>query len=185
MRLPVIITSVSLAFLLTACSSSNANVSTNNVTSNTTKAISSSVNKEEKIHELFEVMNTKALVETIYDKMKSTFNLGKNRSNITEAEKAVYKNYEDKLLSLLKEKASWNQFKAPFTKIYSENFTLNEIQTLINFYKTPTGKTLVEKTPKITVESMKVSQSLVSKIVPDLRKLSYEMRKELRKARKK
>lgn len=42
--------------------------------------------------------------------------------------------------------------------VYKNHFTLEDIQQLIAFYKTPIGQKLAQKTPLITGESMQVGQ---------------------------
>ena len=59
-------------------------------------------------------------------------------------------------------------------KIYDHHFTHEQILGLIEFYKTPLGKALVEKTPLIQADSMAVgqrwaaetSQAIMSRIAP-------------------
>ncbi len=64
----------------------------------------------------------------------------------------------------------WNELEKEFLQtslvdlvdmlvpIYSKHLTLDDIQKIIEFYHTPTGKKYAEKTPLITQESMQIGQ---------------------------
>jgi len=43
--------------------------------------------------------------------------------------------------------------------IYKKHFTQEDVQGIIAFYETPTGKKMAEQTPMITMESMQLSQT--------------------------
>lgn len=58
-----------------------------------------------------------------------------------------------------------------------------ELRDLIRFYRTPTGKKLIDSTPKIFAESMRLSnEHLVPKLAPIIEKLLKEEMKFLLEA---
>ncbi|MEM8901210.1 MAG: DUF2059 domain-containing protein [Bacteroidota bacterium] len=46
-----------------------------------------------------------------------------------------------------------------FLPIYKNHLSLEELQGIIEFYKTPVGKKLIEKTPLIMQESMELGKA--------------------------
>lgn len=48
--------------------------------------------------------------------------------------------------------------------IYEKHFTEKEIDDIITFYRTDTGKKLIEKLPIITHEAQKIGQELGEKV---------------------
>lgn len=146
-----------------------------------TLLLEASTSKDKKIEELFKVMKSDQMINKIYAQMTNVFMLGKPQ-NITPKQNTIFNKYEKKLIRLLQEKVSWKQFRVPLTKVYSKHFTEEQITDLINFYNTPTGKVLLEKTPMVAGESMRASQLLIKNILPDLEKLSKGMANELKTA---
>ena len=71
---------------------------------------------------------------------------------------AMYKELTDALVEPLKK---------IMTKVYTENFTLEEIKQMNDFYETPVGKkcmTLVPNIATVTVEILKNDQATIEKI---------------------
>ena len=52
-----------------------------------------------------------------------------------------------------------------FAKIYSTEFTAQEIKELLKFYQSPVGKKLAEKSPVFTQKGMAVGQKLLMPII--------------------
>ncbi len=59
----------------------------------------------------------------------------------------------------------WNTL---FAEIYAENFSDQEIQELINFYKSPIGQKMLERQPAIMKSTMTKMQTEMVKIMPEL-----------------
>jgi uncharacterized protein len=84
----------------------------------------------------------------------------------------------------------WTEFKAEMSKngmedlfkemipVYKKHFTHQEIKDIIDFYESPTGKKLSQKTPVLTQESMAVGQRwgmiLGQKIMSKLEEKGYK-----------
>ena len=64
------------------------------------------ISKKAKIEKLFVEMDTKSLVNTIYDQMGSMSKVMASRLQIKENEMQVIKDFDVKLITLLKNKAS-------------------------------------------------------------------------------
>jgi len=143
------------------------------------------ISKKAKIEKLFVEMDTKSLVNTIYDQMGSMSKVMASRLQIKENEMQVIKDFDVKLITLLKNKASWEHFQQPLVNIYAKNFSENEIDDLIAFYKTQTGKKMIKKMPSISIESMQLSQQILQTLYPDIQKLSGELKAELSALRSK
>ena len=54
----------------------------------------------------------------------------------------IYKN-------IVKEEFSWKKMMPDYIRIYRETFTEEELQSLIAFYESPTGKMFIRKMPLI------------------------------------
>ncbi len=49
--------------------------------------------------------------------------------------------------AMFQEEMSWDKIKSHYLQIYAETFTQQEINDLIAFYKTPSGKAFIKKDP--------------------------------------
>jgi len=65
--------------------------------------------------------------------------------------------------------------------IYNNYFTLNEINGLIQFYKTPLGRKTISVMPKMTLESMKASQAWMQSMIHKFQKIKWRILDRLKK----
>ena len=75
---------------------------------------------------------------------------------------------------------TWSDLEPAMVKIYQDNFTQEDINGLIAFYKTPLGKTTIEKMPLVMQQSMAVGQDAMMKVMPELTEVMKGFVSELR-----
>ena len=64
-------------------------------------------------------------------------------------------------------------------KIYTDNFTEQDLKDLVKFYQSPLGKKVQEKMPTVTQLSAQMSQQKLESAVPVVNKLLADMTNEL------
>lgn len=71
-------------------------------------------------------------------------------------------------LKVVKEFASWEAIKPSFVQIYSDIFTAEELQGMIDFYKSPVGQKWLEKQPLVQSAVMQKMGELMSGLQPKI-----------------
>ena len=66
--------------------------------------------------------------------------------------------------------------------VYRDIFTQEEINGLIDFYKTPTGQTMTRKMPQVLQKSVQISQNMMMQVIPKMQQLMQETVDEIRAA---
>jgi uncharacterized protein len=66
--------------------------------------------------------------------------------------------FVEKMNKIMADELSWDRMKAMNLQIYGEAFTQQEVDDLIVFYESPTGKAFVEKMPLVMQKSMTLMQ---------------------------
>tara|TARA_B100000963_G_C22369807_1_gene555360 strand:- start:158 stop:604 length:447 start_codon:yes stop_codon:yes gene_type:complete len=87
--------------------------------------------------------------------------------------KQQYSNVEVEIWTDLKKefsKTSLNELTKMLVPVYSKYMTLEDLNELIKFYNTPTGKKYAKSTPLIMQESMQIGQQWGMKIGQDFEK---------------
>ncbi len=69
---------------------------------------------------------------------------------------------------------SWEALKDDVISMYTESFTEPELKEITAFYRTPTGKKLVEKMPVLTAKGMQLGVSRVQANQGELRQMIEE-----------
>jgi len=109
---------------------------------------------------MFEVSGTEGSYQAAIKQMFSMF-------------KQQYSNVEVEIWTDLEKefsKTSLNELTKMLVPVYSKYMTLEDLNELIKFYNTPTGKKYAKSTPLIMQESMQIGQQWGMKIGQDFEK---------------
>lgn len=101
---------------------------------------------------------------------------------LTPEAQQLSQSLEAKIMADMKDELSWQKMKGLYVKVYSETFTQKEIDGLINFYESSTGKVFVAKMP---VVMSKTSAMMRGRIGPMVRRLQKDVQDSVREIRAK
>ncbi len=99
---------------------------------------------------------------------------------VSEADQPIFEKYNAKLFALMKEEMAWDTMKNDFIDICMKVFTEKEINEINRFYKTEVGQKMIEKLPALMQEAMALSQNNLKRLMPEIKKISEEMAREIR-----
>ncbi len=85
----------------------------------------------------------------------------------------------EQMMNLIAKEMSWDKLKDDYISIYADTFTEEELKGLIEFYKGPLGRKLIEKTPELTKRSMQLSQKKMADIMPKIEEQIKPRRNEV------
>lgn len=140
--------------------------------------------KRASVDELMQLMGVDAMVDTMYEQMEGMLQGMSEQMGVQPDEKEIFNSYNSKMVALMRKEMSWEKMKGPMTDIYVNNFSEEEIQGMLTFYKSKVGKATLEKLPAVMQQSMQVSQGMVQSIMPEIQRISKELQAELEKHRK-
>jgi len=135
------------------------------------------------IEELLQVSNVKSMVDAMYGQMDQMLQQMSTQLQIEESERPIMEKFMSKVTDLIREEVSWEQMKGPIFEIYRKHFSEQEVLDLTAFYKTESGRALVEKMPNLMQDSMQVSQGMMESVMPKVLELAEELQQELQKNR--
>ena len=118
-----------------------------------------------------------ALIKAEIDKAIAGHSIG------AEEQKAIdiYISKSDEITS---EYLKFDRLKPIYIKLYSETFTQEEIDGLVTFYKTPSGKALIIKMPKLVQNLMAGMPELLSPMMAQIQQASDQLKSAVEAARK-
>jgi hypothetical protein len=118
--------------------------------------------------------NLKQALDLAMNQMKNSM-LGKTSGVDLPPDRAKkMEEMQDKLSQLMRESMSWDKLKADFIKIYSDAYTEQQIDDMLAFYRSPTGRAMIAKMPQLMAQSMAVAQQHVATIMPEIQKLVHD-----------
>jgi hypothetical protein len=92
--------------------------------------------------------------------------------------------YRDVMVDWATKYLTWDAMLPEMTAIYKDTFTEPEVREMIAFYRTPTGKKVLDTMPEVMQRSAGVGVALAQKNQGELEKMVTQRRRELEKASK-
>jgi uncharacterized protein len=129
-------------------------------------------NKLKLAQELIQVIKVDNQIEQVMSKVTQLFEekihqiyaqLGRDNTNDIKKQS---KPYVDTLLGLFRKEIERQNISSQYAKAYSEIYTEEELKELLQFYKTPIGKQIAEKTPLVLYKEMEMMQKINDSILP-------------------
>ncbi|WP_151716254.1 DUF2059 domain-containing protein [Acinetobacter sp. TUM15071] len=100
------------------------------------------------------------------------------RKLTTKQELAVV-NYTQELSKIMQEELTWAKLEPEMIKIYAEEFSQEEIDGMIKFYKTPVGQSTIDKMPIVMQKSMQVGYKQMDAITPKIMQAADKLAKDM------
>jgi hypothetical protein len=139
------------------------------------------ISQRKAVEELFILMKTPKMMDSIKIQTQKMLFQQLSQQNIPEAKKPIFNKYLSRMVELITETMNWDKIKSDMTDLYVNNFSEDEINDLLTFYRSPTGKKFIDKMPVIMKRSMEIGQKQSQVMIPKLNALFEQMKKELGK----
>lgn len=128
------------------------------------------------IERLLTLTETERTLSTMHQQIDEAMRLSVEQSlqgqQVTPDERKTLEAMLDRLATLYREELSWEKMKTMSQQVYAESFTQGEIDGLIAFYESPTGRAFVAKMPVVMQKSMGLMQE---RIGPLMHKIQAEI----------
>jgi hypothetical protein len=86
----------------------------------------------------------------------------------SDAQREALEAMQRDIRAALKNELSWASLKPAYVQLYQESLTQEEVDGLLEFYRTPSGQALIHKMPVIMRKSLALSQDKVRPLVARL-----------------
>ena len=144
----------------------NLNAAENNTTSKASSKNEQQIqnSKEDALkaaQELLKAMNLKEFYKNA---------VNNSTKRLVEANPA-FKSVEGKIKAFYEKYIGWDAMKDDLAKLYAKYFNAKELKDIAAFYKTPTGKKVLQKMPKLSMEGQLLTQSRLRPHLEELKKL--------------
>ena len=128
----------------------------------------------ESIEKLLQVTSTEKLVGSVHNQveqamkasMAQTFKAQKLDANAQK----LAEDLSQKISDDLKDELSWEKLKPIYVQVYGETFTQEEIDGLIAFYESASGKAFVAKMPVVMQKTMALMQQRMGPVIQRMQK---------------
>ena len=123
--------------------------------------------------------NADKLGTPVYMQVQQMFAQRFAETKAPESKKGVLESYQAKANAELDKAVGWNKLKPDMVKLYTSNFSEQELKDLIAFYESPVGQKVLKQMPALTAQSAQITQAKLESAVPAVNKLLTDMGSEL------
>ena len=129
--------------------------------------------KEAKIERLLTAMNADAMIDQMFEQIKS-MTASQSPPGASPEQIAKAREIQGKILDLVKARISWEKMRPQYVKLYSETFSDDEISGMLGFYQSPAGRAMLAKMPTLTTKIMQIAQAQMTDILPEIQRITRE-----------
>lgn len=135
-----------------------------------------------KANEMMNILHTQKMVQNISENLKKQ--VADAADKIAAAApgdigKTKAADFEKKANQVIDAQLGWEIMQAGFTDIYAKNFTEEQLDSIIAFYKSPAGVALLENMPTINTQITQFGNSHMTALQPELKQLFEDFQKSV------
>jgi len=119
--------------------------------------------KIESVKELIKLINVGSMIGPAYAQAGQLAEEMGKQIGVKASEQEIFDQYMQKMAAAMQEEMSWEKMEGPMIDIYLNNYTEQEIQDMLVFYRSDTGQSLIEKMPNT------LSQTIMEDLTPKLK----------------
>ena len=137
--------------------------------------------KTKKIEEIFQLTKVDQMMSVMQGQIKARFNQQLAASGIPDAP-ALAADLDKQLTPVMNEALNWQKLKPRMLQIYNESFTEDEVSGILQFYRSPAGRAMLDKTPTLMAKSAAVSQEAMKEAMPKIAEVSTKVMEKYKAA---
>ncbi len=134
------------------------------------------------IKELMEITHMQRLVGSIIAQTDGIMskNIEKNLQGKepTKQQQLAITKMKQRMMSVLKAEVNWQKLEPIYVKLYKSSFTEEEIKGMVEFYKTPAGKAVINKLPVVMQQTLVEVNKLIRRMQPKLHNIQQQFFKD-------
>jgi hypothetical protein len=111
----------------------------------------------------------------IKDSFDAGIKAGLGEARLNADQQAILDDYKGKIVALLQDSFDWAKFEPAAIDAYSRTFSQKEIDGMLAFYRSETGRAVLEKIPALTQAMMQNVQNQMRAMLPQVAQLREEM----------
>lgn len=135
------------------------------------------------VERLLEVMKVEQAIDSMYSQIDQMFVGMAKELGVKQSEQPIFDRYMQKVAAAMKEEMTWQKMKEPMIDVYMKHYSKAEINDMLAFYSSDSGRSIIAKMPSVMQDSMQISQAMFREFMPRLKQLSTELREELAQSR--
>lgn len=141
-------------------------------------ALADDAAKNAKIEELLALTHSDRMMSQTFDQVRAATLAQVDKLNVAPDQRRTVQQAEEQMLGILQDAMRWDKIKPSIVKVYSETLSEEELDGILNFYRSPAGQALLEKMPMLMQRSMGVAQQVIAEVMPRIEKMTEDLKQK-------
>jgi len=142
-------------------------------------AIAGQTSHQAAAEELLLLTNPDKMMDQIWPQIAGMVDQQFKQMGAPEELRPVMKKYTNKMFQVMQDELGFENLKEDFITVYVNTYSESEIRAISDFYKSPAGKSFLEKMPKLLQETMLITQRNMPRMMQKIQAISAEMAAEI------
>ncbi|WP_343743147.1 DUF2059 domain-containing protein [Herbaspirillum huttiense] len=142
---------------------------------------------EDSVRQILEVTQSRQLVDGIMDqqaaRMDQVMTAVLAGHKPTPAQQQAMDKMKFRMLNLIRESINWEKMAPAYIRLYRETFTEEEVQGMLDFYRTPAGQAMIHKLPVLMQRNMDLMQQSLIAMQPRMQQIQQDFMAEIKAAK--
>ncbi len=139
--------------------------------------------KERKVREMLVALRleetTNRLEQAQEERIRATSEQQLATASPDPDQKKHYEEFRSRVIDLLRRSASWKALEPDFVRLYSDAYSEEELNGILVFYRSPTGRTMLARNLELTDKCIAISQRRMAELAPKIQELVDQFEREL------
>lgn len=136
-----------------------------------------------KAQEIVTLLHLDTLMQQMMDtvqKQASAMALQVSGDTPTPRQQALRDDFNKKAFALVESRMGWKAIESDILDLYARNFTDEELDAMLAFYKSPAGVSMIAKMPTISAQSSQIAQDRMTELTPELKQMVLDFAKSVK-----
>jgi hypothetical protein len=139
-----------------------------------------------KAQEMVILLHMDTLMQQMMDtvqKQASAMALQVTGDTLTPQQQVLRDDFNKKAFALVESRMGWKALEPDILDLYARNFTDDELDAMLAFYKSPAGVSMIAKTPTISAQSSQIALARMTELMPELKQMALDFAKAAKAAK--
>ena len=131
------------------------------------------------LHELMQVTQVHKMLDATMAQMDGMIKKESRQAMaghpVDAGEQKIIDAQTSKLKVVMMQQLSWKKMEPMFISIYRKTFTQKEVDDMLVFDRSPSGQSMIAKTPAMMAQVMQTVQDEMSNLIPQMSKVEMDM----------
>lgn len=122
------------------------------------------------VEQLFSQIDMQKTYDATFDAMKKSVGEALLKSpqlqSLTPDQRHAFDAGMQRMYDLMHDELNWSKLKPEYEQMYMDTFTQQEVDDILAFYNTPSGKAMIQKMPAMMGKVMQLSQAHMQTLMP-------------------